>query len=75
MPMYNLIECSDNYAKTTWSLCQYCKDILARNNTNNAIIIFSEDNITDSFTFKAKITGQTGNDGTKDVEIMVPLKY
>ena len=22
-----------------------------------------------------KITGQTGNDGTKDVEIMVPLKY
>ena len=36
---------------------------------------FSEDNTTDSFKFKAKITGQTGNDGTKDVEIMVPLKY
>ena len=75
MPMYNLIEYSDNYAKTTGSLWQYCKDIPARNNANNAIIIFSENNITDSFKFKAKITGQTGDDGTKDVEIMVPLKY
>ena len=32
-------------------------------------------NTTDSFKFKAKITGQTGNNGTKGVEIMVPLKY
>ena len=24
---------------------------------------------------KQKITGQTGSGGTKDVEIMVPLKY
>ena len=74
MPMYNLIEYSDNYAKTTGSLWQYCKNIAARNNAKNAIIIFSEDNITDSFKFKAKITSQTGNDG-KNVEIMVPLKY
>ena len=74
MPMYNLIEHSDNYAKTTGSLWQYCKDIPARN-ANNEIIIFSEDNTTDSFKFKAKITGQTGNDGTKDVGKMVPLKY
>ena len=74
MPMYNLIEYGDNYAKTTGSLWQYCKDIPARNN-NNAIIIFAEDNLTDSFNFKAKITGQTGNNGRKDVEIMVPLKY
>ena len=29
MPMYNLIEYSDNYAKTTGSLWQYCKDIPA----------------------------------------------
>ena len=75
MPMYNLIEYSDNYTKTTGSLWQYFKDIPARNNANNAIIIFSEDNITDSFKFKVKFTGQTGDDGTKDVEIMVPLKY
>ena len=74
MPMYNLIEYSDNYAKSTGSLWQYCKDIPARN-ANNEIIIFAENNTTDLFKFKAKITGQTGNDGTKDVEIMVPLKY
>ena len=59
----------------TGSLWQYCKDIPARNGAHNAIIIFSEDNITDSFKFKAKITGQTGNNGRKDVEIMVSLKY
>ena len=74
MPVYNLIEYSDNYAKTAGSLWQHCKDIPARN-ANNEIIIFSEDNATDSFKFIAKITGQTGNDGTKDVEIIVPLKY
>ena len=74
MPMYNLIEYSNNYAKTRRSLWQYCEDIPARNNTN-AIILFAENNLTDSFNFKAKITGQTGNNGRKDVEIMVPLKY
>ena len=73
MPMYNLIEYSDNYARTTGSLWQYCKDIPARN--NGAIVIFAENNLTDLFNFKVKITGQTGDDGTKDVEIMVPLKY
>ena len=31
--------------------------------------------ITYTFKIKEKITGQTGNDCTKDVEIMVPLKY
>ena len=74
MPMYNLIEYSDNYAKTTGSLWQYCKDIPARN-ANGEIIVFGANNTTDSFKFKAKIIGQTGNDGTKDAEIIVPLKY
>ena len=32
-------------------------------------------NVTDSFNFKAKIIGQTEDDGTKEMEIMVPLKY
>ena len=73
MPMYNLIEYSDNYGKTTGSLWQYCKDVPARN--NNEIVVFTANNLTDSFNFKAKITGQTGDDGTKDVETMVPLKY
>ena len=75
MPMYNLIEYSDNYAKTTGSLWQYCKDIPARNANDGEIIAFDANNLTDSFKFKTKITGQTGNDGTKDVKIIVPLKY
>ena len=74
MPMYNLIEYSDNYAKTTGSLWQCSKNIPARND-NNEITVFTRNNLTDSFNFKAKITGQTDDDGTKDVEIMVPLKY
>ena len=60
MPMHNLIEYNDNYAKTTGSLWQYCKDIPARN-ANNQITAFDANNITDSFKFKSKITGQTGN--------------
>ena len=75
MPMYNLIEYSDNYSKTSGSLWQYCKDIPAVNN-NGAIVNFNEDNDTDSFNFKAKITDQTNDDGeVNDVEIMIPLKY
>ena len=74
MPMYKLIEYSDNYEKTIGSLWQYCKDIPARN-ANNNITEFADGNTTDSFKFKSKITGETGNDGTKDVEVMVPLKY
>ena len=72
--MYNLIEYSDNYSKTSGSLWQYCKDIPSVNN-NNTIVDFVEDNLTDSFNFKVKITGQTRNDETKNVEIMVLLKY
>ena len=53
---------------------QYCKDIPVVDN-NNAIVNFAEKNLTDSFNFKAKITGQTGDNGTKNVEIMAPLRY
>ena len=62
MPMYNLIEYSDNYAKTSGSLWQYYRD----DNLANS----------ESFKFKVKITGNTPEaDNEKDVEIMVPLKY
>ena len=75
MPMYNLIEYSDNYSKTSGSLWQYCKEIPAVNNDGN-IVDFNGANATDSFNFKTKITGQTDNNGRIDnVEIMVPLKY
>ena len=75
MPMYNLIEYSDNYSKTSGSLWQYCKEIPAINN-NGDIVIFNGANATDSFNFKAKITGKTDDDGDREnVEVMVPLKY
>ena len=75
MPMHNLIEYSDNPSKTSGSLWQYCKEIPAVNNKGN-IMDFNGNNATDSFSFKTKITGQTGNNGRKyNVEIMVPLKY
>ena len=63
MSMYNLIEYSDNYAKTSGSLWQYY-----RHEPNN--------NLTDSESSKSKtkITGKTPAAGNeKDVEIMVPL--
>ena len=74
MPVYNLIEYSDNYAKTSGSLWEYWLDIPAVNG-DNIIVDFADVNLTDSFNFKAKITGQIGNGGTKGVEIMVSLKY
>ena len=76
-PMYNLIECSDNYSKTSGSLWQYCKDIpTVDDNDDNSIVNFDGTIDTDSFKFKAKITGKTNDDGEiNGVEIMVPLKY
>ena len=65
MPMYNLIEYSNNYLKTSRNLWLYYRDD-------------PNDNITqpESFKFKIKITGKTPAAGnTKDVEIAVPLKY
>ena len=62
MPMYNLIEYSD---KSFGSLWQYYKDI-------------PDNNLADpeSFKYKVKITDKTpAEDNTKDVEIIVPLKY
>ena len=73
MPMYNLIEYSDNYSKPSGSLWQYCKDIAAVN--NNAIVDFTDNYRIDLFNSKVKMTGQTGDNGTKNVEIMTPLKY
>ena len=74
MPLYNLLEYSPAYEKTPGSLWEYCKDIPAVDNSN-AIVNFTDNNLTDSFNFKVKITGQIGDDGTKNVEIMVLLKY
>ena len=75
MPIYNLIEYSNNYSKTSGSFWQYCKEIPAVNDAGN-IIDFTNTNTTDSFKLQTKITDQTNNDGRIDsVEIMVALKY
>ena len=75
IPMYNLIEYSDNYSKTFGSFQKYCKDLPAVDNNGN-IVEFNNANATDSFNAKVKITGQTGDNGRiEGVEIMVPLKY
>ena len=62
---YNLVEYSDNYLKTSGNLWQFYKDE-------------PNDNIADfeSFKYKVKITGKAPADrNTKNVEIIVPLKY
>ena len=75
MPMYNLIECSNAYSKTLGSLWQYHGDEPAIDNNSNIIDFPPDNNNSNSFKFKLKITGKTGNGGTKNVEIIVPLKY
>ena len=53
---------------------QYSRDEPVLDNNGN-IIDFSDDS-NNSASFKCKkIIGQTGNGGTKDFEIMVPLEY
>ena len=75
MPMYNLIEYSDNYSRTSGSLW-HCYNDDPFFNANGAIADFAANNNNSaSFKFKTKITGITGNDGTKSVKIKVPLKY
>ena len=69
MPMYNLIEYSDNYSDTSGSLWQFKRDEIegdADLTINNA----------SSFKYKANLIGNTENNGTKNgVKIAVPLKY
>ena len=75
MPMSNLIEYSDTYSKTYWSVLQYYRDEAALDNDGSIIDFPDDNNNSASLKFKQKITGQTGIGGTKDVEVMVPLKH
>ena len=75
MPIYILIEHSDNYSKTFGILWQYCRDQPVINDANSNIVDFNAYNgTTDSFKIKEKITGQTNNNDTKDVETMLKFK-
>ena len=75
MPMYNLIEYSHNYTKTSRSLWQYYRDESALTDAGAIENFHVGNNNSASFKFKQKITGVTGANGSKYVEIMVPLKY
>ena len=77
MPMYDLIEYCNAYLKTSGRhhhLWQYYRDESVRG--NNAYILDFPDSDNNSILFlKKETTGKTGNGCTKDVEIIVPLKY
>ena len=75
MSMYNLIEYSDACLKTSESLWQCYRDESALNANGEIIDFPANNNGSASFKFKQEITDQTGNGGTKNVEIMVQLKY
>ena len=68
MIMYNLIEYSDNFWNISGNLRQYYRD---EPSVNNVINNFSSNTV--SFKFKQKITDVADANGTKNVEIMVPL--
>ena len=85
MPMYSLLEYSENYRKTIGLLYNYYRDELTNDNNNN----FANRNVVNSNTFKYKnkIIGNTYNvdaaaagydtnkNGTQELEIAIPLKY
>ena len=76
MPMYNLLEYSKNYRKTTGSLWNYYRDepssTIGANNITHSILNSK------SFDYKASFmeNGVTHDNLTKnDVKVVVPLKH
>ena len=78
MPMYNLIEYSDNYAVSSGSLCQFKSDQSPMNDAENLLNIALENSA--SFKCKSSLLGKTtdadSNDRSlKNTKTVVPLKY
>ena len=70
MPMYNLIEYSDNHSDSSGSLWSFKSDEVINNEE------VANDNNAPSFKYKANIIGNTEADRAKNgVRISVPLKY
>ena len=68
MPMYNLIEYSDNYQDSSATLYQYKRDEPPDLTANNS----------DSFKYKIKLLGNpvvANNVARRNVKVVVPLKY
>ena len=73
MPMYNLIEYSDNYQDSSATLYQYKRDEPPDDIANN----LTQNNST-SFDYKIKLLGNpevANNVAKRNVKIVVPLKY
>ena len=74
MPMYNLIEYSDNYSDTSGNLWQFKRDEIPADYAYWNIVN------SQSFKYKAALVGKTsdvdnGNSFVKNTKIVVPLKY
>ena len=78
IPMYNLLEYSKNYEKTSGYLFNYYRDEPKEHTIgdgNNAVNISIRNS--ESFEYKTKIVGSlaAGELEKEDVEIAIPLKY
>ena len=73
--MYNLVDYSDNYSKSSGSLWIYYgnEPFLYANGAIDDFV--ADNNNSASFKFKTKLAGRTENDDTNNVKIRVPLKY
>ena len=67
MPMYNLLEYSKNYRKTTGSLWNYYRDEPSDSLSPNS----------ESFKYKTNIAGKTpeDNDSSTNAKVVIPLKH
>ena len=75
MPMYNLLEYSKSYSKTTGSFCNYYRDEpnSGLGGADNNISYSIKDS--KSFDYKTSIAGKLeGNNTEKEAETVVPLK-
>ena len=68
MPMYNLLEYSDNYQDSTGSLYQFKRDEPPDDNADVA-------NNTSSLVYKSKLISGTDDNNVNNVKLVVPLKY
>ena len=68
MPIYNLLEYSDNYQDSTGSLYQSKRDEPPHDNANVA-------NNTTSLVYKSKLISGTDDNNLNNVKLVVPLKY
>ena len=68
MPMYNLLEYSDNYQDSTGILYQFKRNEPPDDNADVA-------NNTSSLVYKSKLISGTDNNNVNNVKLVVPLKY